>query len=169
MKTVGSGAECGYLLLLEAEGCSWCFPSPVGAKLLPFSLPGAEKPCSPRKSGEGEVEKPSVSGLDLCGLPASPGSTGRYHVGDHPTALSKKDRSLPTTEKLPSLGGASLRSYVLSISLPSGTKVSCFGGWRSDLTPPPLLFLAGKQHILLLEPISMQHQLGLGWLWQTPQ
>lgn len=168
MKTAGNGAERVYLLLLEAEGCSWCFPSAVGAKLLPFSLPGAEKPCSPRKSGEGEVEKASASGLDLCNLPASPGSTGRYHIGDHPAALSKKNPSLPSTEKLPSLGRVSLRSYVLSIALPSGTNISCFGGWRSDFTPPSL-FLAGKEHILLLKPISTQHHLGLGWMWQTPQ
>lgn len=52
---MGKGAERGYLLLSEAEGCSCCFLFPVGAKLPQshsLSLPGAEKPCRAGKSGK---------------------------------------------------------------------------------------------------------------------
>lgn len=61
-KTVGEGAERGCLLLAEAEGCSCCFLSPVGAKMpqnLPVFLPHVEKP-SRQESLEWEKGKNPV-------------------------------------------------------------------------------------------------------------
>lgn len=60
-------------------------------------------------AGQESLEKPSASGLGVCGLPSSPGSTARCPAGDHLTGLSKQNSPLPTTEALPPLGGAALR------------------------------------------------------------